>query len=112
MRPGMKHKQIEGETDMKLKKLAGKKWYNGAVIACIGVAFYVLLTNLSAVLSSVGGFLGSFKAVFLGMVFAYILNPVANFFYLKVFRKMKAGGTRWYLSVGLAVLSAVIPSAT
>ena len=93
---------------MKLKKLAEKKWYTGAVIACIGVAFYVLLTNFGAVLSAVGGFLGNFKAVFLGIVFAYVLNPLANFFSRKVLRKMKPGDRRWVLAVILAVLTALL----
>ncbi len=92
---------------MKFKKLSEKSWYTGAVIACIGVAFYVFLTNFSAVLSAVGAFLGNFKAVFLGIIFAYILNPLANFFSHKVLRKMKFGHTRWCLSVGLAVLTAL-----
>ena len=93
---------------MKLKKLAEKKWYTGAVIACIGVAFYVLLTNFGAVLSAVGGFLGNFKAVFLGIVFAYVMNPLANFFSRKVLRKMKLGDRRWVLAVVLAVLTALL----
>ena len=93
---------------MKLKELKEKKWYNGAVVACIGVTLFVLLTNFRGVLSAVGGFLGNFKAVFLGIVFAYILNPVANFFYHRVFRKMKPGNMRWYLSVGMTILSALL----
>ena len=90
---------------MRLKeKLEDKPWYPGAVVACIGVLFYVLLTNLNPVLSAVGGFLGNFKAVFLGIVFAYLMNPIANFFYHKVLKKMKAGQTRWGVAVALAVL--------
>ena len=73
---------------MKLKKLSEKKWYNGAVIACIGVAFYVLLTNLGSVFSAVGAFIGNFRAVILGVVYAYIINPLAKLFYYRLFRKM------------------------
>ena len=76
--------EAEGESVVKLKKLSEKKWYTGAVVACIGVAFYVLLTNISSVLSAVGSFLGNFKAIFVGIVFAYILNPLANFFSQRV----------------------------
>ena len=79
---------------MTLKKLAEKNWYNGAVVACIGVAFFVLLTNLSTVFSAVGGFLGNFNSIILGIIFAYILNPLAKFFDRKVFRKMKAEKAR------------------
>ena len=93
---------------MKLKKLSEKKWYTGAVVACIGVAFYVLLTNISSVLSAVGSFLGNFKAIFVGIVFAYILNPLANFFSQRVLRKMKFGSRRWALSVILAIVTALL----
>ena len=93
---------------MSLKNLSKKKWYTGAVIACIGVAFYVLLTNFRPVLSAIGSFLGNFRAVFLAFIFAYILNPLARFFYYRLFSKRKPGKTRWALSVGLAFLTALL----
>ena len=93
---------------MKFKKLSQKQWYNGAVIACIGVAFYVLLTNFSTVMSAVRGFLGNFKVIFLGIVFAYMLNPLANLFSNKLLKKMKVGPRRWSLSVVLAVVTALL----
>ena len=80
---------------MRFSKLAEKKWYTGAVIACIAVAFFVLLTNLGAALSAVGTFLRNFRVVFLAFIFAYILNPFAEFFYYKLFPKMKLGKVRW-----------------
>ena len=92
---------------MKLKKLKEKPWYTGAVVACIGVLFYVLLTNLGSVLSGVSSFLGNFRAVFLAIIFAYLLNPLARFFYFKVLKKMKIGKVRWGISVGLAVFVAL-----
>ncbi len=92
---------------MKFKKLAEKPWYTGAVAACIGVICFVLLTNLQAVLSALGAFLGNFRAVFLGIIFAYVLNPLARFFYYRVFGKMKPGKTRWGLSVGMCMLTAL-----
>ena len=93
---------------MKFKKLSQKPWYNGAVIACIGVAFYVLLTHFGSVLSAVGGFLGNFRVIILGIVFAYVMNPLANFFSNKVLRKMKTGPRRWTLSVLLTVVTALL----
>ena len=94
---------------MKFKKLSQKQWYNGAVIACIGVAFYVLLTNFSTVMSAVSGFLGNFKVIFLGIVFAYMLNPLANLFSNKLLKKMKVGPRRWSLSVVLAAFGVAFP---
>ncbi|MCR5576831.1 MAG: AI-2E family transporter [Oscillospiraceae bacterium] len=93
---------------MKHFKLSEKKWFNGAVIACIAVAFYMLLANLSTVFSSVGFFLRSFSSILLGAIFAYFLNPLAKFYEKKVLRKMKAGNTRWYLSVTLGILTALL----
>ena len=87
--PTRRHKtqfrETVGEIGMKWKKLSEEKWYNGAVVACIGVAFYVLLTNFGAVLSGLGGFLGNFKAVFvtrmeiLWQVYTAINHPRAVF---------------------------------
>ena len=93
---------------MKPNKLSEKKWFNGAVIACIGVAFYVFLANLTTVISSVGYFLSSFNSILLGVIFAYFLNPLARFFEKRVFGKMQAGNTRWYLSVTLGILTALL----
>ena len=90
---------------MRIKKFSERKWYNGAVVACIGVAFYVLLTNLSSVTSYLGWFIGSFKSIFLGVIFAYIINPLAKLFYYRMFKRMKVGQKRWALSVMLAFLT-------
>lgn len=90
------------------EKLSEKKWYTGAVVACIGVAFYMLLNNLSMVMAAVGYFFKSFSSIFLGAIFAYILNPLARFFYVKLFSRMKVGNTRWYLSITLAVVAMLL----
>ena len=93
---------------VKNRKLSDNKWFNGAVIACIGVAFYVLLTHLGPVMSVVGKFLRSFRSVFIAVILAYIINPFAGFFYYRVFKKMKIGKRRWALSVTIAFLTVVI----
>jgi predicted PurR-regulated permease PerM len=58
---------------------------------------------LSAVLSAFGTFVGYFRAVILGAVFAYLLSPLAIFFSTKVFRGKVFDKTRWALSVIFAV---------
>ena len=93
---------------MNSNKLSQKPWFNGAVVACIGVTLFVLLWHFPAVLRVVGGFLSSFRSVVLGAVIAYVLSPLANFFDQKVFGKMKPGMGRWGLSVGLCVITALL----
>jgi len=87
-----------------LRNISKKPWFNGAVIACIGVILYCILNNLSAVLSALGTFVGYFRAVILGAVFAYLLSPLALFFSKKVFRGKVFDKTRWVLSVIFAVV--------
>ena len=87
---------------MKLPKLSEKKWYNGAVIVCIGVAFFILLWNFSTVLAALRKFLGYFRPVILGAVIAYIINPLAKIFHYRVFRRLRSRKIRWYLSVFLS----------
>ena len=87
---------------MKLPKLSEKKWYNGAVIVCIGVAFFILLWNFSTVLAALRKFLGYFRPVIWGAVIAYIMNPLAKIFHYRVFRRLKSRKIRWYLSVFLS----------
>ena len=89
-------------------KLSEKKWFPGAVAACIGVFFYVLLTNLKPVLSVIGTVAGYFKPVFLGIVFAYILSPLARTINSRLLRKMKAGQTRWTIAVILTIVVALL----
>ena len=60
--------------------------------------------NLSAVLSALGTFVGYFKPVILGAVFAYLLSPLAIFFSTKVFRGKMFDKSKWILSVLLAVV--------
>ena len=75
---------------------------------CIGVVLYVILTNLPSVLSALGRFFGFFKPVILGIVFAYVLSPLARFFYSRVLKKIKATKTRWTMAVVLAILTGLL----
>lgn len=85
-------------------KISKKGWYNGAIIVCIGVGLYVVLMNLTTILSAVSTFIGYFKPVIMGAVFAYILSPLAKFFHRKLFRGKVFEKTGWLFSVILAVV--------
>ena len=93
---------------MERKKLSERAWYPYAVAGCIAVAFYVLLTHLNMVLNALSVFAGYFKAVILGCVLAYLVNPLANWYANGLFKKMRNVKIRWTLSVLLAALSALI----
>lgn len=90
------------------EKLRDKKWYPYAIAACIAVAVYVVLTHLSSILGAVQTFLGYFKAVFLGCVLAYLMNPLAMLYYRVLFKKVRGEKLRWSLSIALTVLSVLL----
>ncbi len=79
-----------------------KKWYPYAVAVCIGVAFYVLLTHLDRVGGVLGTFIGYFRAVILGCVLSYLMNPLACWFERKPFYAIRSKSLRWTLSVVLS----------
>ena len=87
---------------MKLPKFSDKDWFNVAVIVCIGVTLFVLLSNISSVIAVLARFIGFFRPVILGVVIAYIISPLAKLFFYRVFRRIGHRNLRWYLSVFLS----------
>ena len=90
------------------KKITEKAWYPYAVAACIAVALYVLLVHLGSITDGIVTFLGYFKTVFIALVLAYIVNPLAKFLNRKVFFRVKNDKLEWTLSVAFAVLIIVL----
>ncbi len=85
-----------------------KKWYPYTVAAVIAVTFYVLLSNIGTITGALLRFLGFFETVFIGGVFAYIMNPLAMMFERTVFRKVEQERLRWPMSTGAAVLTIIL----
>ncbi len=82
-----------------LKELKNKTWAGYAASGCIIVAFYVLLTHLSPVLSGVGAFLGFFWPVFLSLIISYVMNPLVGFFERRLSKGIKSSKISQSLSV-------------
>lgn len=90
------------------EKLRDKKWYPYTVAACIAVTLYVALTHLDGIGGALRAFLGYFKALFLGCVLAYLLNPLAMFYHRRLFSKVRREKLGWTLSIALTVLSLLV----
>lgn len=88
-------------------KFKGKEWYANAVALCIAVAFYVIITNLGSILEEVNQFIGYFGAVIIGLVLAYLMNPLAKLYRRTVFGRVSKDNLRWTLSVVLAVITTI-----
>ena len=87
---------------MKLPKFSNKDWFGGAVIVCIGVTLFVLLSNISSVIAVLARIIGYFRPVILGVIIAYIISPLAKLLFYRVFRRIRHRKLRWYLSVFLS----------
>lgn len=90
------------------KKITESKWYPYAVALCIAVVLYVLLVHLSSIMAGLGTFLGYFKTVFIGLILAYIINPLAKWLDRKLFYRIKNKKLEWTVSVAGAVVLIVL----
>ena len=54
----------------------GGNWLPYTIAICSGVILYTLLNNIPAIGSMIGRLLGTVKPVIMGIVFAYLLNPL------------------------------------
>ena len=76
-----------------------RRWKEYALAGCVCILFFVVLTHLGPIFSGLGAFLRLFSSVFIGAVFAYIVNPLAVLLEKKLFRRIKKEKPRWGLSV-------------
>lgn len=82
-----------------ISKFPNKDWFGWAVIVCIGVTLFVLLSNISSVIAILARIIGYFRPVILGVIIAYIVSPLTKLFFYRVFRGIRHRNLRWYLSV-------------
>ncbi len=89
-------------------KLRKKKWVPYTIATCSAVLLYVLLTHLSNIGGGIMAFFSIIRPVVLGMVVAYVFNPLANVFDRKLFKGIKDERIRWTLSVVMALIVIVL----
>ncbi len=93
---------------MKFSDIKNKKWFNGMLIACTAVILYVVLSNISTVLDTIGAVLSFFTPLFLGAIIAYMINPLAKQLSMTVFKKVKRKRVQWTLSAVMALIMVVV----
>lgn len=60
---------------------------------CAAILFYVVITHLHIILKGIKLFLGFFSPVFLGLIIAYVLDPIVRFFEKKLNNIFKSSNT-------------------
>ena len=91
-----------------MRKYKDKPWYPMAVAGAICVTLYVLLTNLRPVIRSVLHFIDFFRPVIIGVVIAYLVNPLSKFYEKLLFRKNGPESKRHAVSNILAFVSFIL----
>lgn len=85
-----------------------KKWMHYTVAACSAVILYFLLSNIGSIWGFFSSFFSIVKPVIIGIVVAYVFNPLANLFDRKVLTGIKNEKSRWLISVTLAIIVIIL----
>lgn len=67
-----------------------KRWVAYTLATCSAVVLYLLLSHVYMLFTILGKLYNFISPVFIGLIIAYIINPVVMFFKNKVFKKIKA----------------------
>ena len=92
----------------KLKELLEKNWFAYTFAICCGVILFVVLTHMSGI----GGFIESIKEVvspiLCGIIMAYLMNPISNYFEYKWYKKIKKDKIRHSFAVVTTVAAVLL----
>ena len=88
---------------MKFNELVKQKWAAYTIAVCSGVVLYMLLAHIGIFFGWIGSLWSIFSPVVIGCIFAYLMNPVSNYFEKTLFKKVKKEESRHACSVILAV---------
>ena len=89
-------------------KFFKKKWFSYTIATCSAVVLYMILSNFSSIFDGINSFFGFLRPVILGMVIAYIFNPIAVMLEKGIFKKIKKESRRWKLSVAFTIFFIVL----
>ena len=89
------------------KSIFQKRWVQTSFALCTAVVLYLFLSNIHILLSGLGSFISFVSPVLIGLVMAYIMNPLCSVFEKQVFKKVDNVKNRHRFAV-LCTITAVI----
>ena len=72
------------------KNWLDKKWVAYTIATCSAVVVYLLLSHINLLFVGIATLYNFISPVFMGLVVAYVMNPLAKFFKRTLFKKMKS----------------------
>lgn len=85
-----------------------KPWVAYTVAICSGVVLYLLLSHLNVIGQGISAFFGFIQPVIIGLVIAYILNPLAKVLRRTLFRGVHSMKVAWPLSVAFSIIIIIL----
>lgn len=87
----------------KLGKWLEKPWFSNIVTVCVGIVLFMLLQHFSVVKNFFGSIFHIIAPVLIGILIAYLIDPIAVFFENRVFKKIKHEKAKRNVSVYIAL---------
>ncbi len=87
------------------KKSPQKKYLIWGIVCAISLLLILIVSNIEALQAGLSGVLLIFRPVILGLVLAYLCNPIFRFYERRVFIKMRPPALRRAISLLLAYLT-------
>ncbi|HBL41684.1 MAG TPA: hypothetical protein DDY98_09115 [Ruminococcaceae bacterium] len=88
--------------------ILSRPWAAYTVASCSAVLLYLLLSHFGAVWQGIGSVFRLFSPVLIGIVVAYLVNPIEDFFENRVFKKIKSETARHSAGVIGAIICFVL----
>ncbi len=92
------------KTREKLERLLEKSWIGTAAALCIAILFYYFIQNLPVLAGGISFLIGTISSMTIGIILAYLINPICVFFEKKVFGGLKNRKTAHTGAVILSIL--------
>ena len=92
----------------KIDKLLSKPWVAYTFAACCAVVLYLVLRNFDIIARWLSSLWKLLSPVVIGIIVAYLLNPISDFFEFKVLGKCKNKSAAHFWSVVLTVLCFIL----
>ena len=89
---------------MKFKEWFKTKLGPYTIAACTAVLFYVILNHLGDIFGTIGSFFKLLSPVLMGIVIAYVIDPLARLFQQTIFSKIKKETPKRTLSVLISII--------
>ena len=92
----------------RFREFLSRPWAAYTFAACSAVILYMLLSHLSLLFGWLSSLLKLLSPVFIGVIVAYLMNPVSDFFEFRVFKKLKKPGAAHLWAVIMTVVCLVL----